>query len=91
MLYNPPHAKTQLTVGQLGELGREFPGLIGVKVAGGDARWCRRARSEVGDLALFVAGAHPRHRPGERGERCLLQRRLPEPVRSRAMGGLDGQ
>ena len=56
VLYNPPHAKTRLTPGQLGELGREFPGLIGVKVAGGDAGWCRRARSEVGDLALFVAG-----------------------------------
>jgi dihydrodipicolinate synthase/N-acetylneuraminate lyase len=56
VLYNPPHAKTRLTSGQLGALGREFPRLIGVKVAGGDAQWCRQARAEIGDLALFVAG-----------------------------------
>jgi dihydrodipicolinate synthase/N-acetylneuraminate lyase len=56
VLYNPPHAKTRLTPEQLGELGQEFRGLIGVKVAGGDGEWCRRARSAVGDLALFVAG-----------------------------------
>ena len=56
VLYNPPHAKTRLAPGQLGELGREFPSLIGVKVAGGDAKWCRQARLEIGDLALFVAG-----------------------------------
>jgi dihydrodipicolinate synthase/N-acetylneuraminate lyase len=54
--YNPPHTKTRLTPEQLGELGRRFSGLIGVKVAGGDAEWCRRARAAVGNLSLFVAG-----------------------------------
>jgi dihydrodipicolinate synthase/N-acetylneuraminate lyase len=56
VLYNPPHAKTRLTLADLGELGRRFDTLIGVKVAGGDAQWYREMRDSAGDLAVFIPG-----------------------------------
>ncbi len=56
VLYNPPHAKTRLTPALFGRLAAEFPQLIGVKVAGGDAAWFEQMRALTGDLAIFVAG-----------------------------------
>jgi dihydrodipicolinate synthase/N-acetylneuraminate lyase len=56
VLYNPPHAKTQLTPALFGTLATEFPQLIGIKVAGGDAAWFGQMREEAGDLSIFVAG-----------------------------------
>ena len=56
VLYNPPHAKRVLTPSALGMLAREVPGLIGVKVAGGDEAWYEAMRKEAGRLSLFVAG-----------------------------------
>src|ERR1700722_17595808 len=58
VLYNPPHAKTRLTPALFGRLAAEFPALIGVKVAGGDAAWDGQMRDLAGDLAIFVAGHH---------------------------------
>lgn len=58
VLYNPPHAKTQLTPALFGRLAAEFPQLIGIKVAGGDAAWFGQMRACVGDLSIFVAGHH---------------------------------
>lgn len=56
VLYNPPHAKTQLTPALFGRLATSFPQLIGIKVAGGDAGWFEDMRAHVGTLAIFVAG-----------------------------------
>jgi dihydrodipicolinate synthase/N-acetylneuraminate lyase len=56
VLYNPPHAKTRLSLDDLGALAEEFPALIGIKVAGGDDDWYRQARAALGDLAVFVPG-----------------------------------
>jgi dihydrodipicolinate synthase/N-acetylneuraminate lyase len=56
VLYNPPYAKTRLTLRALGELGRRFDALIGIKVAGGDALWYQEMRATTGDLAVFVPG-----------------------------------
>jgi dihydrodipicolinate synthase/N-acetylneuraminate lyase len=56
VLYNPPHAKTRLKPRLIGRLSDEFPQLVGVKVAGGDASWYARMRAAAGDLAIFVAG-----------------------------------
>jgi dihydrodipicolinate synthase/N-acetylneuraminate lyase len=56
VLYNPPHAKTRLTPELFGALAAEFPQLIGIKVAGGDAADMRQLREHVGDLSIFVAG-----------------------------------
>jgi dihydrodipicolinate synthase/N-acetylneuraminate lyase len=58
VLYNPPHARTQLTPALFGRLAAEFPQLIGIKVAGGDAAWFEEMRARVGDLSIFVAGHH---------------------------------
>ncbi len=54
VLYNPPHAKTQVGPEQLTDLARAVPTLIGLKNAGGDASWFARARES--GLSLFVPG-----------------------------------
>jgi dihydrodipicolinate synthase/N-acetylneuraminate lyase len=56
VLYNPPHAKTQLDVAALLRLAEEVPQVIGIKVAGGDAGWYRAMRPVTARLAVFVAG-----------------------------------
>ena len=56
VLYNPPHAKTQLDVAALIRLADEVPQLIGIKVAGGDAGWYLAMRPVTARLAVFVAG-----------------------------------
>lgn len=56
VLYNPPHAKTQVSAKLFGELARTEPLLIGIKVAGGDAAWFTQMRAQTDDLAIFVAG-----------------------------------
>jgi dihydrodipicolinate synthase/N-acetylneuraminate lyase len=56
VLYNPPHAKTQLDPAALLRLADEVPQLIGIKVAGGDAAWYRAMRPVTARLAVFVAG-----------------------------------
>lgn len=54
VLYNPPHAKTQVGPGQLADLARAVPALVGLKSAGGDAAWFSQARES--GLSLFVPG-----------------------------------
>nr|WP_202892894.1 dihydrodipicolinate synthase family protein [Kribbella italica] len=54
VLYNPPHAKTQVGPRQLADLARAVPTLIGLKNAGGDAAWFGQARES--GLSLFVPG-----------------------------------
>ena len=56
VLYNPPHAKTQLDAATLIRLADEVPQLIGIKVAGGDAGWYQAMRPVTARLAVFVAG-----------------------------------
>ncbi len=56
VLYNPPHAKTQVTPELYGVLATRLPRLIGIKVAGGDQQWHARMRAAASDLAVFVAG-----------------------------------
>jgi dihydrodipicolinate synthase/N-acetylneuraminate lyase len=58
VLYNPPHAKTQLSPALFGRLAAEVPQLIGIKVAGGDPLWYAEMRAASGNLAIFVAGHH---------------------------------
>jgi dihydrodipicolinate synthase/N-acetylneuraminate lyase len=54
VLYNPPHAKTQVGTRQLCELAAAVPGLIGLKTAGGDKAWFGEATRS--GLAIFVPG-----------------------------------
>jgi dihydrodipicolinate synthase/N-acetylneuraminate lyase len=56
VLYNPPHAKTQVTPELFGRLAAAIPQLAGIKVAGGDDAWFGKMRACAGDLAIFVAG-----------------------------------
>lgn len=56
VLYNLPHAKTQVDPELLGRLAGMFPSLIGAKTAGGDADWYRRIREHAPATAVFVPG-----------------------------------
>lgn len=56
VLYNPPHAKQVLNPGELHELSRAFPQLIGVKLAGGDEDWYSQMKWSTGKFSVFVPG-----------------------------------
>jgi dihydrodipicolinate synthase/N-acetylneuraminate lyase len=56
VLYNPPHAKTQLDAAALLRVAGELPQVIGIKVAGGDTSWYEAMRPVTARLAVFVAG-----------------------------------
>ncbi len=56
VLYQPPHAKTQVPPELYATLVAELPRLIGIKVAGGDEDWHARMRASAPELAVFVAG-----------------------------------
>ncbi len=56
VLYNPPHAKTQVGPEFLVEVARAVPTLVGLKSAGGDEAWFGRALES--GLSLFVPGHH---------------------------------
>ncbi len=58
VLYNPPHAKRKLNCEELGRLAAKFPGLVGVKLAGGDGDWYGAMKKHAGGLSVFVPGHH---------------------------------
>ena len=58
VLYNPPHAKRQLSPIELGRLKQRVPRLVGVKVAGGEADWYHGMREHMQGLSVFVPGHH---------------------------------
>lgn len=58
VLYNPPHAKRALSPKDFGGLKQAVPEIVGVKVAGGDAKWFEAMRAEMAGLSVFVPGHH---------------------------------
>jgi len=58
VLYNPPHAKRVLQPVQIGDLARQVPALVGVKVADGDDAWYAAMREHCSQLSVFVPGHH---------------------------------
>ncbi|MBP1996028.1 dihydrodipicolinate synthase family protein [Paenibacillus eucommiae] len=56
VLYNPPHAKRGLAPETYGKLKDAVPQLIGVKTAGGDAKWYEEMREHMRGLSVFVPG-----------------------------------
>ncbi|HSC37639.1 MAG TPA: dihydrodipicolinate synthase family protein [Chitinophagaceae bacterium] len=56
VLYNPPHAKKVLKPDEYGFIAAAIPQLIGLKVAGGDARWFDEMRRHAASLAVFLPG-----------------------------------
>lgn len=58
VLYNPPHAKTQVDPAFAERLLDAVPSLIGLKVAGGDTGWYDAMRTVLDRCAVFVPGHH---------------------------------
>src|ERR1700754_1954223 len=56
VLYNPPHAKTQVGPALLARAAAATPSLIGVKMAGGDEDWYAAMAESAADLSVFVPG-----------------------------------
>jgi dihydrodipicolinate synthase/N-acetylneuraminate lyase len=56
VLYNPPHAKVGLSLAQIAGLRDRAPGLVGAKLAGGDAGWYEERRRVLAGFSVFVAG-----------------------------------
>jgi dihydrodipicolinate synthase/N-acetylneuraminate lyase len=56
VLYNPPHAKTILKPADFKRLKAAVPQIIGIKVAGGDAKWYDDMRLLQTDISVFVPG-----------------------------------
>ena len=56
VLYNPPHAKRVLPPSLYGRIVRELPGVVGVKVAGGDDKWYAEMQEHFDSLSVFVPG-----------------------------------
>lgn len=56
VLYNPPHAKRVLGPEMFGRIAAEVPGVVGIKVAGGDDAWFA-AMGPIGrNTSIFVPG-----------------------------------
>ena len=58
ILYNPPHAKRNLTHREIAGFKLKVPNLAGVKLADGGASWYASMRAHLGDLSVFIPGHH---------------------------------
>jgi 4-hydroxy-tetrahydrodipicolinate synthase len=56
VIYNPPHAKRRLTPGEWIEISKRVPGVVGMKVAGGDDAWYAAMQPLLSQLAVFIPG-----------------------------------
>ena len=56
VIYNPPNARKVLTPVEWNQLASEVDGVIGIKVAGGDAAWHDEMKAAAKTLSVFVAG-----------------------------------
>ena len=56
VIYNPPNARKVLLPSEWARLASEVDGIIGVKVAGGDAAWHVEMKHAANQLSVFVAG-----------------------------------
>ena len=56
VLYNPPHAKRVLPPQRIAFVAERVPGLIGVKVAAGDASWFTHLGGALVRLSVFTPG-----------------------------------
>lgn len=58
VLYNPPHAKRQLSLPEIRQLAAQVPELVGVKLADGGDGWYAEMRAHLADLSVFIPGHH---------------------------------
>ena len=56
VIYNPPNAQKVLTPSEWSQLASSVDTIIGIKVAGGDAKWHSEMKEVAGKLSVFVAG-----------------------------------
>jgi len=56
ILYNPPHAKRRLTPEEWVKLARDFPGVAGIKVPGGDDAWYAAMAPVLERISVFIPG-----------------------------------
>jgi len=56
VLYNPPHAKRNLVPAEWIEIVERHPGVVGIKVVGGDADWYEAMRPVLEKISVFIAG-----------------------------------
>lgn len=56
VVYNPPHAKRRLAPPEWTQLVDRLPGLIGVKVPGGDEAWFAAMQPLFARLSVFIPG-----------------------------------
>lgn len=56
ILYNPPHAKRRLTPPEWAQLVDRFPGVIGMKVPGGDEDWYSAMLPVMRKASVFIPG-----------------------------------
>lgn len=56
ILYNPPHAKQQLSLADIYALVHRIPNLVGVKLPAGDAAWYATNQHYLKKLCVFVPG-----------------------------------
>ncbi len=56
IVYNPPHAKRRLTPPEWAEIAAQVPGVIGMKVPGGDAAWFAAMQPLCAQLSIFTPG-----------------------------------
>lgn len=56
VLYNPPHAKTVLSPADFAAIVAADAGVVGIKCAGGDARWYAEMAPVLARVSVFVPG-----------------------------------
>jgi len=56
ILYNPPHAKRKLTPAEWQTVMSAIPGVVGMKVPGGDAAWYEAMKPVLRSLSVFIPG-----------------------------------
>jgi dihydrodipicolinate synthase/N-acetylneuraminate lyase len=56
IVYNPPHAKRKLTPAEWLTLADTIPGIVGMKVPGGDDAWYAAMKPVLKRLSVFIPG-----------------------------------
>jgi len=56
VIYNPPHAKRRPTPAELLEIAETIPGVVGLKVLGGDDDWYAAMQPVFSKLSVFIPG-----------------------------------
>jgi len=56
VLYNPPHAKRNLSPAEILKLQQAVPAIVGIKVPSGDERWFEEMKPVAENISVFIPG-----------------------------------